>query len=183
MKKILCLGLAVAMFSVFASAEEKKEEKKAEKKESVEKMVLCNFEKSTTQFLNGEFVAEHLTAGEKMRCKLVGDGGIGSVSPKKMDWSPYNYLVFNVFVEGKDPWTGMFLIGDMDSYKSWATNYVEMSVTMKPGENKDFHVGIQGLFCAYKNRPLDMKNMKIFKFFGGKPTLYIGNMYLVSEEE
>ena len=79
------------------------------------------------------------------------------------------------------------MVGDDSSSASWTKNYVEISLSLKPGENKEVHVNVDGLFCTRASRALNMKNMRIFIFFPGddskKIGLYFGNIYLVNEEE
>ena len=190
MKKIL-LAVLLVMFGcglVLAegAAAPKKEEAKGGDK--AKKVVLVNFAKGD-QFNNvyGEqsLSEEHLTGKEKMRMKMVASaGGINGLS-KNVDWTPFNYVVFNVFLAEDKPLKLGVLIGDKESYAKWSRNYVEANTTLKPGENKDVHINIEGLYCSYASRPLDMKNMQVLQFFTGdaKHEYYFGNLYLVNEEE
>ena len=183
MKKIL-LGL-VAVLLAGGIAQAAKEEAKGDDKGK--KTVLLNFAKGD-QFNNVSgsseqaLTEEHLTGKEKVRMKIKGSVGMFGLS-KNVDWSKYNYLMFNAFVKGDKPWSGMMLIGDKASYAKWSQNYVETSFSLKPGENKEVHIGIEGLFSAYANRPLDMTNIQVFQLYNNLPETYLGNFYLVYEEE
>jgi hypothetical protein len=134
--------------------------------------------------VNGEqaLSEEHLAGKDKVRMKVKGGVGMFGLS-KNVDWSKYNYVVFSAFVTGDKPWSGLFLVGDKASYAKWSQNYVEIPLSLKPGENKEVHIGIEGLFSAYSNRALDMTNIQCFQFYDAMPETYIGNMYLVYEEE
>jgi hypothetical protein len=186
---VFCAGLACA-----AAAKGKEDKKEGG---APQKMVLMNFSKGdqfSLSYADVSLVEEHLTGKEKARMKVAprkektdynGAAGMFGMS-KCVDWSKSNYVTFNIFVEGDKPWQGCFMVGDKASYAKWGGNYTSVNVTLKPGENKDVHVGIQGLFCSEANRPLDMANIQVFELFpfdANPPTYYIGNMYLVYEEE
>ena len=89
------------------------------------------------------------------------------------------------FLTGDKPWSGMMLLGDKQSYAKWGRNYVETSFSLKPGENKEVHIGIEGLYSSYASRALEMTNMQCFIVYGEQklPETYFGNFYLVYEEE
>jgi len=192
MKKFL-MGAIVVLLAcgVFAADKTAKKDAAAgEEKgggDKAKKTILMNFSKGD-QFNNlgekGEqaLTEEHLTGKEKVRMKVKGTCGMFGLS-KNVDWSKYNYVVFNAFVTGDKPWSGMMLIGDKASYAKWSQNYVETSLSLKPGENKEVHVGIEGLFSAYANRALDMTNIQVFQLYNDLPETFLGNFYLVYEEE
>jgi hypothetical protein len=195
MKKYLAV-LAAVCFVVPLFAEGAKKEAKKEES-TVKKVTLSNFAKGDTlSTMYGEqaLVEQHLAGKETVRMKIMpskekidysGSCGMFGMS-KNVDWSPFNYVVFNCFVEGSKPWKGTFMVGDMDSYKKWANNYTGVDFTMKPGENKEVHVGIEGLYCASRNAPIDMKNIQVWELFPydpNPPVLYLANIYLVHEEE
>ena len=188
MKKLLVFLVAVFVAMSVVAADKKEEKKDAAKDaggEKGKKLVLMNFSKGD-QFnnVNGEqaLVEEHLQGKEKARMKVKGSVGMFGLS-KNVDWSKSNYLIFNVFLSGDKPWAGQVLIGDKASYAKWSMNYVEVPLTLKPGENKEVHVSIEGLFSAYANRQLDMTNIQCFQFYDALPESYFGNIYLVYEEE
>ena len=185
MKKLLMVFAAVLLVCGIAAAAET--EKKAEgEKGKAEKKLLMNFAKGD-EFNNGgecSLSEEHITGKEKYRMKVIGSTGVNGAR-KNVDWSKFNYLVFNAFVAGDKPITGMLLIGDKSSYAKWSRNYVEINLTLKPGENKDVHINIEGLYSSYASRALEMTNIQCFQFYFGdqKPEIYFGNLYLAYEEE
>ena len=188
MKKVLFSLFAIALACGISFAADKEGAKKDDAKDSkAKKVVLVNFAKGD-QFnnVNGEqsLSEEHLTGNEKMRMKVKGSVGMSGLS-KNVDWSKFNYLVFNAFLTGDKPWSGMMLLGDKQSYAKWGRNYVETSFSLKPGENKEVHIGIEGLYSSYASRALEMTNMQCFIVYGEQklPETYFGNFYLVYEEE
>ena len=186
MKKLLFSLFAVMLACGVSLAADKQGAKKEDAKDSkAKKIVLVNFAKGD-QFnnCNGEqsLSEEHLTGNEKMRMKVKGSVGMTGLS-KNVDWSKFNYMIFNAFLTGDAPWSGMMLLGDKQSYAKWSRNYVETSLTLKPGENKEVHVSIEGLYSAYASRALDMTNMQNFQLYPAMPETYLGNFYLVYEEE
>ncbi len=190
MKKIL-LGMAAVLLAcgVVLAADDAAKKEDAKGSDKAKKIVLLNFGKGD-QFNAGAGVGsqslseEHLTGKEKMRMKVTGNVGILGLT-KNVDWSKFNYIVFNAFLTGDKPWSGMMLLGDKQSYAKWGRNYVETSFSLKPGENKEVHIGIEGLYSSYASRALDMTNMQAFIVYGEQqlPETYFGNFYLVYEEE
>jgi hypothetical protein len=179
-KSIAVLFAAMLVCAVAVTAKEAKEEKEG----AVKKGVLMNFGKGD-QFSNGGFeqalCEEHMQGKEKVRAKLKGSFGVFG-SSKNVDWSKYNYLVFNCFLTGDKPFTGALLVGDKESYAKWGgMNYATLNFTLKPGENKEVHLGIDGL--ATSARSLDMKNIQVYQFYPDFPEVFMGNIYLVYEEE
>ena len=188
MKKVLFSLFAVMLACGVSLAADKADAKKDDAKgDKSKKIVLVNFAKGD-QFNNvggtseQALSEEHLTGKEKMRMKVKGSVGMNGMS-KNVDWSKFNYMIFNAFLTGDKPWSGMMLLGDKQSYAKWSRNYVETSLTLKPGENKEVHVSIEGLYSAYASRPLDMTNMQCFQLYSDLPETYLGNFYLVYEEE
>ncbi len=190
MKKIL-LGMAAVLLAcgVVLAADDAAKKEDAKGSDKAKKIVLLNFGKGD-QFNAGDGMGsqslseEHLVGKEKMRMKVTGNVGINGLT-KNVDWSKFNYLVFNAFLTGDKPWSGMMLLGDKQSYAKWGRNYVETSFSLKPGENKEVHIGIEGLYSSYASRALDMTNMQCFIVYGEQklPETYFGNFYLVYEEE
>ena len=188
MKKVLFSLFAVMLACGVSLAADKADAKKDDAKgDKSKKIVLVNFAKGD-QFNNVSGTSEqslseeHLTGKEKMRMKVKGSVGMSGLS-KNVDWSKSNYMVFNAFLTGDKPWSGMMLLGDKQSYAKWSRNYVETSLSLKPGENKDVHISIEGLYSSYASRPLDMTNMQGFQLYPALPETYLGNFYLVYEEE
>jgi hypothetical protein len=192
MKKYLISLFFVCVLAMPLVAKEEKKEAAA-----APKIVLMNFAKGDMySCIYGEqsLVEEHLVGKEKARMKVspgkekmeyAGSCGMFGMS-KNVDWSKFNYLVCNVFVAGDKPWKGALLVGDKASYAKWANNYAGVDFVLKPGENKDVHIGIQGLFASNANRPLDMSNIQVWEFFpydNPPPVIFVGNIYLVNEEE
>jgi hypothetical protein len=196
MKKLLFAVFMVCLALPLPAKDAKKEEKK-EEGGATKKITLMNFGKGdqlSTMYGEQALAEEHLVGKEKVRMKVMpkkekidynGSCGMFGMA-KNCDWSPYNYVVFNCFVEGDKPWKGTFMVGDMDSYKKWGNNYTSVDFTMKPGENKEVHIGIEGLFCASRNAAIDMKNIQVWELFpydNPPPVIYLANIYLVHEED
>ena len=151
------------------------------------KKVLMNFGKGET-FNRGKVstVSDHLKGAEKARLRAeFGPGSDPGMFPlsRNLDWSEFNSLVFNVFVEGDKAWNGTVLLGDAASHKEWSKNYLEYPLLLHPGENTEVHIPIEGLY-ANNFRKLDPKAMSVLIFYNPefKNTLYFGNIYLVKEE-
>jgi len=186
MKKFIAIAFSLLLLSGAAAGADKAKSEKADKKEEggIRKSVLMNFSKGD-QFSNGGFeqglCEEHLTGKEKVRLKVKGSYGVFG-SSKNVDWSKFNYLMFNAFLTGDKPYSGSLLVGDKESYAKWGgMNYATLNFTLKPGENKEVHLGIDGL--ATSARPLDMKNIQVYQFYPEAPEMFLGNIYLVYEEE
>ena len=151
------------------------------------KKVLINFGKGETfNRGKGSTVSDHLAGKEKARLRAeFGPGSDPGMFPlsRNLDWSEFNCLSFNVFVEGDKAWNGTVLLGDAASHKEWAKNYLEYPLKLNPGENTEVHIPVEGLF-ANNFRKLDPKDMRVLIFYNPefKNALFFGNIYLVKEE-
>ena len=180
MKKLLFLMLAMCAVSAVQAADAPKEE--------VQKMAVINCGKGDLPDATAGTISltdEHLQGKETARMKVKGMWVYNMT--KKGDWSKYNYLVFNAFLAGDKPYKGTIILGDKGSQKKWAQNNCGVPFTLKPGENKDVHIGIEGLNISFGDgRPLDMANMRIICLWAPDfkdAEVYFSNFYVVHEEE
>ena len=201
MKIILVPALLLALcFSVFA------EESLVEKRR---KLILDPSEGAI--FNHGTFspdksaVAKHLGKDETVRNYFLGDWGgyaplVGIATT--INWTKYNYLVFDVFNEGKKPWKGYMLLGEGGNAQGPGGfgAYAKIDLEFTPGENKEYRLKLEGLLAQkggdLKNlgapeagaNPIRLGSMGwgiIFRCEGESASmpLYFGKFYVVKYEE
>jgi len=148
-------------------------------------------------------VAKHLGKGETVRnyhCGIKGGFApvIGQVST--INWTKFNYLIFDVFCEGTKSWKGYFWVseGGNASGPGGTGRHIRINVEFKPGENKEYRVKLTGRIWwkgtggSYVDtgEPAHLGSMGgaiLFNCLDNKESasipLYIGKFYLVKYEE
>ncbi len=141
---------------------------------------------------------KYLAEGEKFRVRITGSGGLSLPPNVPSDWTPYDTMMFSVFVEGNDDWKGNLGLIDNTSMmlsqknninklglKAAPTVIASIPFTLKKGENKDFKIKLpSGLLLTDKSRKFEWNKVVSFNLSGAnrKAQIYINNIYLVNEK-
>jgi len=92
---------------------------------------------------------KHLGKDETVRNYVCGRGGYAPLVgiATTINWTKYNYLVFDVFNEGKKPWKGYMVLGEGGNAQGPGGfgAYARIDLELKPGENKEYKVKLEGL--------------------------------------
>ncbi len=141
---------------------------------------------------------KHLAEGEKFRVRITGSGGLAIPPNVPSDWTPYDTMMFSVFVEGNDDWKGSLDLIDNTSMlqsqknnrnktgiKAAAVAQASVPFSLKKGENKDFKIKLPpGLLTTDKSRKFEWNKVVSFSLSGAnkKAQIYINNIYLINEK-
>jgi len=203
--------LYLASFALlFAGCVEAAEKAKADEGASAKRLTLIKFDKgemygdgTDNGSVKTSLSKEKAEKGKMYSCKIEmkkrgadAEGEVGASFPgiskasgilsgKRGNWENYDSLNIKYVLEGDKPITAIMMIGDAPAYEKWRYgNYVERSVTFRPGENI-LSMDITGLSCS-GGRSLDLKSMRGFVFWmPNRPedvVLYIQDTYLEKDE-
>jgi|GEM_PF-1773768 len=209
-KYVLYLASFALLFagSVLAAEKAKEAGAKADEGASAKRLTLIKFDKgemygdgTDNELVKTSLSKEKAEKGKMYSCKIEakkrsGDSEVGAglpgisksagiLSGKRGNWEAYDTLNIKYFLEGDKPLTMTMMIGDVASYEKWRYgNYVERTVTFRPGENI-LSQDITGLSCS-GGRSLDLKNMRGFNFWmpnrSEDVVLYVLDTYLEKDE-
>ena len=161
-------------------------------------LVDVNHEMFLTQGVISVVNDKHLAEGEKFRVRVTGSGGLSLPPTVPSDWTPYDTMMFSVFVEGNDDWKGSLELLDNTSmllYEKYNRNKTGIKAAavpqgsvpfaLKKGENKDFKIKLPpGLLVSDRSRKFEWNKVVSFSLNGAnkKTQIYINNIYLVNEK-
>ena len=140
---------------------------------------------------------QHMQPGEKYRMKVTGQGSAMLHPAVPSDWTPYNTVMFSVFVEGNGDWRGTLTIRDQTTELQIAKaaqfhnrpgpdgiTMGDIPFVLAKGENKDFKIKLpKSLPVTNRSRNIDWTRVTGFSINGDKKVpIFINNIYLLNEQ-